>query len=102
MSDGGIHATRSELLLGLGPPDEAGAEAAYHAALGTVHGQSARLLDSRAALSLGRVWQRQGREDEALALSEGTHSWVTEGYDTPDPVSARRFLSLGALGSTVS
>ena len=42
----------------------------------------------RVAMSLSRLWQRQGKRKEAQMLTE-TCNWLTEGFDTPDLREAR-------------
>jgi predicted ATPase len=43
-------------------------------------------------VSLARLWQTQGRRDEARELLTGIHGWFTEGFDTPDLVEAKGLL----------
>ena len=54
--------------------------------------QQARSLELRAAVSLARLWQRQGRLGEARQLLEPLYAWFTEGFDTADLVDARMLL----------
>jgi predicted ATPase len=54
--------------------------------------QQSRLLELRAALSLARLWQGQGRSDEARELLAAIYGWFTEGFDTADLVEARALL----------
>jgi tetratricopeptide (TPR) repeat protein len=88
---------RGELLLLADRPgrptgvDEA--EGCFHRALHIARGQQARWLDLRAAVSLARQWQAQGRRDEARELLAGTYGWFTEGFDTVDLVEARALLA---------
>ena len=46
--------------------------------------QQAKSLELRAAVSLNRLWQRQGRWDEARGLVAQIYGWFTEGFDTAD------------------
>jgi adenylate cyclase len=89
---------RGDLLLAKGPDrsDGACAEANYHRALQVAREQQARLLELRAALRLARLWQGQGRSDEARDLLAGIYGWFTEGFDTVDLVEAKALLE--ALG----
>ena len=43
-------------------------------------------------MSLARLWQRQGKHDEALRLVKGVYDWFTEGYETADLRDARATL----------
>jgi predicted ATPase len=60
------------------------AEACFRRALEHARGQSAKSLELRAAVSLGRLWQRDGRRETARELLAGIHGWFTEGFDTAD------------------
>ena len=44
-------------------------------------------------MSLGRLWQQQGKQDEARALLTPIYSWFTEGFDTPDLQDAKALLN---------
>jgi len=46
--------------------------------------QQAKSLELQAAMSLSRLWQRQGRRDEARQLLAEIYDWFTEGFDTAD------------------
>lgn len=72
------------------PPQEA--EACVQRALEVARKQGARWLELRAAVHLARLWQRQGRHDEARELLGGIYGWFTEGFDTMDLVEARMLL----------
>ena len=50
----------------------------------------------RAAMSLCRLWQRQGKQDEAHKLLAPLYGWFTEGFDTADLQDAKALLA--ALG----
>lgn len=52
--------------------------------------QEARSWELRAAVSLSRLWQKQGKSAEQM-LAE-TYGWFTEGLDTPDLQEARALL----------
>ena len=102
-----LHRLKGELLLqsgvqGLGPgvsPSDAGlqsqdaeAEACFHQALDIARRQQARSLELRAAMSLSRLWQRQGKHTKARELLAPFYDWFTEGFDTPDLQDARALL----------
>ena len=46
----------------------------------------------RAALSLSRLWQQQGKRDEARELLAPLYGWFTEGFDTADLQDAKALL----------
>jgi predicted ATPase len=46
----------------------------------------------RAATSLARLWQQQGKRDEARELLAEIYGWFTEGFDTADLQEAKALL----------
>lgn len=72
------------------------AEACFHQALYTARRDHAKLLELRAAVSLSRLWQQQGKRDQAYTLLLEVYSWFTEGFDTQDLQEAK--AQLEALG----
>jgi predicted ATPase len=90
-----LHRLQGELLLPpapAGPPEAGAAEACFRRALAVAGRQQARSLGLRAALSLARLCQRQGRGAEARPLLAEAYGWFTEGLDTPDLQEARALL----------
>ena len=60
--------------------------------------QKAKSLELRAAASLSRLWQQQGKYTEAYDLLAPVYGWFTEGFDTPDLREARALLEdLGGM-----
>ena len=55
--------------------------------------QQAKSLELRAAMSLARLWQRQGKRDEARVLLAPVYGWFTEGFDTADLQEAKALLA---------
>ena len=43
-------------------------------------------------MSLSRLWQKQGRREDARRDLEAILGWFTEGFDTPDLLEARALL----------
>jgi predicted ATPase len=72
------------------PPAEA--EAWLQRALDVTRRQEAKSLELRAAMSLARLWQQQGKRDEARELLVPVYDWFTEGFDTADLQEARALL----------
>jgi predicted ATPase len=72
------------------PPAEA--EAWLQRALDVARRQEAKSLELRAAMSLARLWQQQGKRDEARELLVLVYDWFTEGFDTADLQEARALL----------
>lgn len=84
-----LNRLQGETRLALG---EGGVEVCFQTALAIARQQQAKLLELRAALSLGRFWQSQGRGEEARQLVAGVYDWFSEGFATPDLAAARAFL----------
>ena len=80
------------LLLQQAIPDEAQAEACFRQALAIARRQQAKSWELRAATSLSRLWQRQGKCAEAHALLAPIYGWFTEGFDTAELVEAKALL----------
>ena len=72
--------------------DEGGAEACFQNALKVARSQSAKSLELRAAMSLSRLWQRQGKTAEARQLLGDIYGWFTEGFETADLKQAKALL----------
>lgn len=68
------------------------AERAFRRALAVAHGQRARSLELRAALSLCRLYQGQGRSVEAERILSGVYGELEEGFGTSDLRTARALL----------
>ena len=87
-----LHRIKGELLLTQAAPDEQQADACFQNALNVARGQSAKSLELRAAMSLSRLWQRQGKRDEARTLLAEIYGWFSEGFDTADLKTAKALL----------
>jgi predicted ATPase len=61
-------------------------------ALDVARRQQAKSLELRAAMSLARLWQQQGKRDEARELLAPIYGWFTEGFDTADLQEAKTLL----------
>jgi TOMM system kinase/cyclase fusion protein len=96
-----IHRMRGQLLLAASKPAAPAAarsaEACYRRALDVARRQGARSLELRAAVSLSRLWQAEGRDREARELLAPIEAWFSEGRETPDLRAAAALLEeLGA------
>lgn len=69
------------------------AEACFHQALAVARRQQARSLELRAAMSLSRLWQRQGKLAQAHQLLASIYNWFSEGFDTTDLQEAQALLA---------
>ena len=93
-----VYRIKGELLLQQAVPDAPQAEACFQQALAVARRQQARSWELRAAMSLSRLWQQQGKRAEARELLAPIYSWFTEGFDTPDLQEARALLEEYARG----
>lgn len=87
------HRLHGECVLALSTSRDAEAEDWFYEALAVARRQQARALELRAAMSLSRLWQRQGKRAAAAALLAPVYDWFTEGFDTPDLQEAKVLLS---------
>jgi len=70
----------------------ADAEACFQQALAMARRQQAKSWELRAAMSLSRLWQQQGRRAEAYEMLAPVYDWFTEGFDTADLQEAKVLL----------
>jgi TOMM system kinase/cyclase fusion protein len=89
--DAELYRLRGELLLRV--PDPEGAEAAFLRALEIARQHGARALELRAAASLGRLLQGQGRAAEARPALATAVAACREGGETLDLAEARELLA---------
>jgi predicted ATPase len=87
-----VYWLKGELLLQQTIPDEAQAETCLHQSLDIARRQQTKSWELRAAVSLARLWQQQGKRTEAQALLAPIYGWFTEGFDTVDLQEARALL----------
>jgi predicted ATPase len=67
-------------------------ESCFHKALEVACHQYAKSLELRPVTSLARLWQQQGRRQEAYDLLAPVYHWFTEGFDTADLQDAKGLL----------
>ena len=83
---------QGELLCQLPRPAVGQAEACFQQAVDVARHQQAKALELRAAMSLARLWQRQGKRAEARELLAPIYAWFTEGFDITDLQEAKGLL----------
>jgi predicted ATPase len=83
---------KGALLLQQAIPDAAQAEACFQQALDVARQQQAKSWELRAATSLARLWQSQGKRQEAYDVLAPVYHWFTEGFDTADLQEAKTLL----------
>ena len=71
---------------------ETEAETCFQKALDVARHQQAKSWELRAATSLARLWQSQGKRTEARDLLAPVYNWFTEGFDTADLKDAKALL----------
>jgi predicted ATPase len=81
------------LRLQLASPEVPQAEACFQQAIEVARRQQAKALELRAALSLSRLWQQQGKRAAARELLAPIYGWFTEGFDTADLREAQVLLA---------
>ena len=86
-----LHRLKGELLLGQGGATHE-VEACFQEAIAIARRQAAKSLELRAAISLARLWQQQGRGVEARRQLAEIYGWFTEGFATADMQEARLLL----------
>jgi predicted ATPase len=83
---------RGVLLLRQPGAPQAEAETCFRQALDVARRQEAKSLELRAAMSLARLWQQQGKQAEAYELLAPVYNWFTEGFETADLREAKALL----------
>jgi predicted ATPase len=87
-----LYRLEGELLLRQPIPAVQVAESCFHQAIDIGCRQQARLPQLRAGVSLGRLWQHQGKHNAARQLLAELYRWFTEGFATADLQEARALL----------
>jgi predicted ATPase/tRNA A-37 threonylcarbamoyl transferase component Bud32 len=86
-----LYRLKGELLRLSGEPDSR-VEEYFRRAIEVARRRQYKSWELRAAMSLGRLWQRQGKSREARELLRGIHGWFKEGFDSPDWKEAEALL----------
>jgi predicted ATPase len=92
----GVYRLRGVLLLRQPGTPQAEAATWLQRARDVARRQEAKSLELRAAMSLARLWQQQGKRTKAYDLLAPIYGWFTEGFDTADLQEAKALLE--ALG----
>jgi predicted ATPase len=87
-----LHRRKGELLLMQQGQKVVEAEECFLKALDTARRQQAKSLELRAAMSLSRLWQQQGKQEETRQMLSDIYGWFTEGFDTVDLQEAKALL----------
>jgi class 3 adenylate cyclase/DNA-binding winged helix-turn-helix (wHTH) protein/tetratricopeptide (TPR) repeat protein len=73
--------------------DLEGAERGFFASLDWARRQQAKSWELRTSTSLARLWQSQGKRQDAYELLAPVYGWFTEGFDTKDLHDAKSLLA---------
>jgi class 3 adenylate cyclase/predicted ATPase len=87
-----LYRLQGDLCLQQAVPDASQAESCFVQALDVARSQQAKSLELRAATSLARMWQSQGKRQDAHDLLAPVYGWFTEGFDTADLKDAKALL----------
>jgi predicted ATPase len=85
-----------------GMQDAESPEGCFLKAIEIAQAQAAKSLELRATVSLARLWQQQGKKDQARRMLADIYSWFTEGFDTIDLQQANALLQELSAWDTVS
>jgi predicted ATPase/DNA-binding winged helix-turn-helix (wHTH) protein len=88
-----LYRLRGELLLQRSADHYVEAQACFQQAIAVAGRQQAKSWELRAAMSLSRLWQHQGKHTEARELLAAVYGWFTEGFDTVDLQEAKALLT---------
>jgi predicted ATPase len=83
---------KGAFLLQLSVDNQREAETCFQHAMTIAQDQGAKSWELRAATSLARLWQSQGKCEEAHDLLAPIYNWFTEGFDTADLKDAKALL----------
>jgi len=86
-----LYRVRGELLMMKGE-SEIEVEKSFKQGLAIAKRQSAKSFELRSILSLSRLWQAQGKCEDAGRMLTEIYGWFTEGFDTPDLKEAKALL----------
>ena len=89
-----IHRTAGEIELMSPQQDAAKAQRHFERALAVARAQQAKSWELRAAMSMARLWQGQGKRQQARDLLAPVYGWFTEGSDTLDLKEAKALLDV--------
>ena len=71
---------------------QSAAEACFLKAIEIARKQQAKSSELRATASLARLWQKQGKVQQAHTMLSEIYNWFTEGFETADLQEAKTLL----------
>ncbi len=90
--DAELYRLKGALLLQQSSDNQTEVESCFHHAISIARSQQVKSFELRAATSLARLWQQQGKHQEAYDLLAPVYGWFTEGFDTADLQDAKALL----------
>jgi predicted ATPase len=87
-----LYRLKGQLLLQQSPDNATEAESCFQQAISVAQHQSAKSWELRASTSFAKLWQSQGKRQEAYDLLAPVYGWFTEGFDTADLIDAKALL----------
>lgn len=87
-----LYRLKGALLLQQNSDNATEAEICFQHAISIAQNQQAKSFELRTATSLARLWQQQGKRQEAQDLLAPVYGWFTEGFDTADLKDAKALL----------
>ena len=94
-----LYRLKGTLLLQQSSDNATEAESCFLQAMTVAQNQQGKSLELRAVTSLARLWQSQGKRQEAHDLLAPVYHWFTEGFDTLDLKDAKALLDALEEGS---
>ncbi len=87
-----LYRVKGEMLLQSKVPRMSEAKECFRQAIDIARKQRSKSLELRAVMSLSRLWQGQGKIEEARQMMAEIYGWFTEGFDTADLKEAKALL----------
>jgi len=87
-----IHRLRGEFILSKPAANKSEVRKCFDRAIDISQKQSAKSLELRAAMSVARLTQINGGQDDGFNILRNCYSWFTEGFDTEDLRQAKQLL----------
>jgi predicted ATPase len=84
---------KGDFLLALSSDNAVAAESLYQDAVNSAREVGAAMVELQAAMRLSRLWQNQGKSEQARELLSTTYSKITEGFTTADMKEASALLA---------
>ena len=85
---------KGNLVMALWPENAVDAESFYQDAHNGAREMGAPMMELQAAIGLSRLWQNQGRKEQARESLSTAYSKITEGFSTADMKEAKALLDM--------